>query len=320
MSYLGNLCNDPQLSGYLQDNHEHSSELQETVNNQIEEQNHIQIQPLERQIFEQQSSDSDQLNKHEQNNIPVESVLSLSTCIGTPEKQKICQLSQSSNPNSEVKSLSPDSDSVSEKCLSSAIDSDSEKWFDSESEKGSSPVSSSFDVDVCDDDTISLCDTDCSSSSSSDSSIECNSETDDDKLSLTDGNIQVDIPEKEYQALSLLSCFLRNQFSASTIKDVIHTFKTTFKDSSNISELDFGQMMSYVDTSPVREVHYCIDCKHVFPDDKDVTLCRTANCNGLRYKGTLSNQQNKSRQPRQSFVFSDVEKQLMDLLKAPGIL
>ncbi|XP_021354853.1 uncharacterized protein LOC110451260 [Mizuhopecten yessoensis] len=231
----------------------------------------------------------------EQNDTPTVT-LETSTLLMTPEKQNTYNLS-SSLPNI-------DSDSTS--AFSPDVDSVSEFSFSTDSE--------SVVLGFSDNDTSSSCLDDHSSSFSSSDSFDTIS-----SASETEDNNDAGIPENEYQALTLLSCFLRNQFSASTSKDVIQTIKTMFKHHEDISKLDFGQMMSYVDTTPVREVHYCIKCNTVFPGDKDVFQCQTTNCDGLRYKGVLSNQQSKSRQPNQSFVFSDIRKQLIDLLKTPGI-
>lgn len=127
-----------------------------------------------------------------------------------------------------------------------------------------------------------------------------------------------DIPMKEFQSLSLLSCFYRNNLSASTMKDIIETLKHTFKNYEDISKLSLTEMMSYIDKTTVKEVHYCTLCKEVFPDDDNIFRCETRNCDGLRYKGPLTSQQSNARQPKQCFVFADVKKQLVDLLQTPG--
>ena len=143
--------------------------------------------------------------------------------------------------------------------------------------------------------------------SSSESSIDTDLKTDE------------DIPVKEFQSLSLLSCFLRNKFSASSSQDVLQTIKDTFKECKDIARLDFNEMMTYAGTTPAREIHYCILCNEIFPENEDIFQCSTLNCEGLRYKGSLSSQQIKSRQPKQSFVFSDMKLLLKDLLQTQGI-
>ncbi|KAJ8319642.1 hypothetical protein KUTeg_002805 [Tegillarca granosa] len=119
------------------------------------------------------------------------------------------------------------------------------------------------------------------------------------------------IPEKEFQTLSLVSCFLRNKFSASTTRDVINTFKCTFPSCEELSDMDFGKIMSNIEDVSLKEFHYCIICKQVFPSNVDMFCCGTTNCEGLRYKGPLSSQQ-KKRTP----TFAE---QLTDLLQTPGI-
>lgn len=147
-----------------------------------------------------------------------------------------------------------------------------------------------------------------SDESSSNSSSSCESE-DDNGSKLT---------AQESQALHILSCFSRNNLSASACKDILETMKSLFPNSEVASLLNLNHLLTYVDTTPVREVHYCILCDELFPSDPDVVLCATVNCEGLRYKGSRQNQQQKGRQPRKSFVMADIKKQLEDLLQTPG--
>lgn len=165
----------------------------------------------------------------------------------------------------------------------------------------------------------------CSLSDSEIESYLSDSSSEEDNVSSSESSLDTDfktdeeIPVKEFQSLSLLSCFLRNKFSACSSQDVIQTMKDTFKECEDIARLDFNEMMTFVGTTPPRDIHYCILCNEIFPDNEDIYLCSTRNCEGLRYKGSLSSQQIKSRQPKQSFVFSDMKSQLKDLLQTPGI-
>ncbi|KAH3696265.1 hypothetical protein DPMN_083730 [Dreissena polymorpha] len=126
------------------------------------------------------------------------------------------------------------------------------------------------------------------------------------------------LPEKEFQALSLVSCFLRNKFSKSSSRDVINTFKSTFHHCQELSNLDFETIMSNIEDISLKVFHYCILCKQVIPFDGDIFRCTTPNCEGLRYKGALSNLKKKGREPVQCFLFTDIKKQLVDLLETPG--
>ncbi|XP_062604037.1 uncharacterized protein LOC134265829 isoform X2 [Saccostrea cucullata] len=159
-----------------------------------------------------------------------------------------------------------------------------------------------------------------SESCSLDSDTETFSNESDSDIIPENSENNLNMPKKEYQALSLLSCFLRNKFSASASKDVIDTLKKTFPKSEEVCALDWDEMLSHTDNTPMHEIHYCTLCNKVFPvEDDDVFQCQSRDCDGLRYKGPLSKQQTKTRQPRQVFVFADVGKQLMDLLQTPGI-
>lgn len=151
------------------------------------------------------------------------------------------------------------------------------------------------------------------------SSIPTSSESDDSEDdNVTDSGISsTDLPTKDFQALSLLSCFLRNKFSDSACKDVIATLKETFV-SEEISSLNYNEILSRVDLSPLHEIHYCSLCHTIFPEDRDIFHCMNPNCNGLRYKGSLAAQSNKARQPTQMFVFADIKAQLVALLETPG--
>lgn len=130
--------------------------------------------------------------------------------------------------------------------------------------------------------------------------------------------------ESEIQALTILSCFLRNNLAASACKDILDTIKGTmgelFPNSKELSILNLGNILSHIDISPVQEVHYCILCNEVFPENTDKFRCSTVSCKGLRYKGPESSQHKKGRQPRQCFVMADTRKQLINLLQTPGKL
>ena len=130
---------------------------------------------------------------------------------------------------------------------------------------------------------------------------------------------QKPLSEHEAQALTILSCFLRNNLSASACRDILQTMKTLFPKSESVSSLDFDRILAHVDTSNTKEIAYCTICNQTFPETLDQFQCSTINCDGLRYKGPLSNQLKPGRLPRQSFVFADPEKQLADLLHSPGL-
>ena len=141
-------------------------------------------------------------------------------------------------------------------------------------------------------------------------------ETEDDN-GMDSGISSTDLPTKDFQALSLLSCFLRNKFSDSAYKDIIATLKETFV-SEEISSLNYNEILSRVDLSPLHEIHYCSLCHTIFPEDRDIFHCMNPNCNGLYYKESLAAQLNKARQPTQMFVFADIKAQLVALLEMPG--
>lgn len=131
------------------------------------------------------------------------------------------------------------------------------------------------------------------------------------------------LSENEMQALKILACFQRHNLSLSASKDILKMMRSLFPASENIKILDLEYIYDIVNTNnsnSVREVHYCENCNTAFPDDSDIFKCIKGNCDGLRYKGSQSNQKGRDRQPRKCFLIADVKAQLRSLLKTPGIL
>lgn len=123
----------------------------------------------------------------------------------------------------------------------------------------------------------------------------------------------------ESPALSLLSCFIRHNMSASACKDIISAIKKMCPDADPLQALSYEDIWKSVSTSAgqVKEFHYCLSCCTVFPNDPDIVHCQIDGCGGLRYKGT--DQHKNGRQPRQKLVFADIRSQVRLLLEAPGI-
>lgn len=122
--------------------------------------------------------------------------------------------------------------------------------------------------------------------------------------------------KNEHKALKILSCFQRNNLSGTACNDILKTFGSIFMDSKDILNYDYIQ--SFVGKHTLKEVCYCENCHCVFPNDPEVYSCATAGCQGLRYKGTLTQQQKQDRLPRKSFIIADIKSQLKDLLQTPG--
>lgn len=142
----------------------------------------------------------------------------------------------------------------------------------------------------------------------SSSSVTANANSDDDTHLLTN----------ELEALKIVSCFRRHNLTASACKDISATVRSLCKDSKSAHVLNYDYLMSFVDTNVLKEVHYCELCSEVFPDDPDIIRCQSASCEGFRYKGPISKQNSKDRQPRKCFIVADIKKQISDLLQSPG--
>jgi hypothetical protein len=106
------------------------------------------------------------------------------------------------------------------------------------------------------------------------------------------------IPDKDSAALSILSCFLRNNLLASASKDILQTFKNILPDVRELQEISFQTIWSKIDCMGVKEFHYCTTCDNLVPfsDEKD-SKCNNQ-CPGLRYKGMIEDQLKKGRQLR----------------------
>ncbi len=131
-------------------------------------------------------------------------------------------------------------------------------------------------------------------------------------------NVRGSTSEEECQAKEILSCFLRNCFSASASKDILHTMKKLFQ-KDGICIPNYDQIWKGINPGKgFKEVHYCIKCHAVFPGDIEEFECDTNECDGLRYKGSIASQRNSGRQPKQFFLLADIETQLQCFLSSPG--
>lgn len=124
--------------------------------------------------------------------------------------------------------------------------------------------------------------------------------------------------ETELNALCLVSYFQRHNSSSIAKKDLLGLLRVLCPDSSQIHDFTYDQVMSVAGNTNYVTVDYCSICSKNFPEDPDVFRCETDGCFGLRYMGHLTAQQKASRQPVNSFVLADVEKQLQFILERKG--
>jgi hypothetical protein len=150
-----------------------------------------------------------------------------------------------------------------------------EKMLESASNMSVDYDSSDFELDLFH---FTSSDSDKSQSLDSDDSLvdtsSSDSDVDPDDLPIDSELLKhpMNMTEKEYQSVTLLECFLRNQFSASASKDTINTLKETFPKVKEITDLDWD-MLSHIDQTPLKEIHYCDVCTKTFPDNKDIFYC-----------------------------------------------
>ena len=79
---------------------------------------------------------------------------------------------------------------------------------------------------------------------------------------------------------------------------------------------DFLKMTA--ETLDYKTYHYCLSCNALFPLDPGQFICQTVGCNSYRYKGDLASQTQSCRQPNASFLISNIESQLRQVLEKPG--
>lgn len=187
-------------------------------------------------------------------------------------------------------------------------------------------ISHEYDVNECSDinsDYSTSCTSNLSSNTSSnnndfsdlssDSSFDTDSCESDKQVNSVD-----ELDKTSSQAVAVLSCFMRNNFSISASKDILNTMTSTFSDSPSISNHTYESIWNIADQMSCTVIHYCTKCYSVFPSNPDVYACNTANCDGLRYKGSVTHQEKKGRQPAQLFVIADINQQLNSLLSSDG--
>lgn len=127
------------------------------------------------------------------------------------------------------------------------------------------------------------------------------------------------VNEETATKINLLSCFLKHNLTGSACRDIIKTFQSNFTDSDSMKSLNYDDLWKSVDNFSVIDKHYCFKCNAVFPDDKSIFQCDNNGCDGLRYKGTHTQQTLIGRQPRDRFVITDLRAQLKLLLESPGV-
>ena len=90
-------------------------------------------------------------------------------------------------------------------------------------------------------------------------------------------SIQQILSKQESHALSILSCFLRYNMSASACKDVLKTMKNLFPGSEADHVLDYARIWNTMAECALqlKGSHYCLMCCEVYPDNEDVFNCET---------------------------------------------
>ena len=124
-----------------------------------------------------------------------------------------------------------------------------------------------------------------------------------------------DISQNETQILCVLSYILRYNLSGTASKDILKLLPLLYPGTSNLQNITYEQLSSVISDTSYKTVHYCNICSARFPEDPDKFSCSTNGCTGYRYKGPLSSQMKKYRQPNSCFVIADIRKQLQYLFQ-----
>lgn len=122
----------------------------------------------------------------------------------------------------------------------------------------------------------------------------------------------------ELQCLCVMSYVLRHNASGVATKDLIELVTALCPQISKEDTLTYDKVMSLAGNTKCKVIHYCSSCDNVFPDDPDNIVCSNA-CGNFRYKGPLSSQHLKGREPQCQFILADISKQLKFILERKGI-
>lgn len=180
-------------------------------------------------------------------------------------------------------------------------------------------MDSSEDFDL-DDDHQSFEDCVSSSEVESDSDIDGddNDTSDEDKSSHHDSSLASSFSDQEKACMAILSYVSRHCITSEPAKDMIDLIKTACPENETFRTLTYFKVQEVCGKCELHVYDICEKCLALFPlDDSNKYNCSTANCNGLRYKGSAHQQSKKEH--KNSFVTVNIQDQLKDLLERDGI-
>lgn len=182
-------------------------------------------------------------------------------------------------------------------------------------------VESSFVDSDSDEGNESLQSSDSSESDTSDSDTsdsDSDGQPSDDEQHLFEDVKKLNFSVQQLQSLSIVSFVLRHNLTGVAVNDLISLFHVISPEFSNSTK--FEDLLGDVDHVDFKVCHYCPCCGSVFPEPPNVFQCETPKCKGYRYKGNLSAQSKRNRQPCCFFVIADLKSQLKYLLEQDGLL
>ena len=130
------------------------------------------------------------------------------------------------------------------------------------------------------------------------------------------GAIGKDSNSKYSETAILTSFILKHNLSKNASKDLTKLVKCLSK---NKKTPTLSDILAFSGIAIYNIFHYCGKCGYVFsPINSNEFQCKTVNCNGLRYKGSL-NKQGEAKYPRNKFLIADIKTSLKDLLEKKEI-
>ena len=113
-----------------------------------------------------------------------------------------------------------------------------------------------------------------------------------------------ELSEQQVYSLSIVSFILRHKLTGSAVADLLSLLKVIFPGESSylIENVKYEDFLGKIDHVNFKVCHYCPSCGSVFPENPDVFKCAISTCGGFRYKGNISAQTKRNRQPCCFFV------------------
>ena len=130
-------------------------------------------------------------------------------------------------------------------------------------------------------------------------------------------NEESKLSEMEEKCMAVLSYISKFKLTGIASEHLIRLLKLFAPRSDKIQTLSTSNLGSLIDDSEVKYHDVCKNCNKLFPKDEGVIRC--ANCNTLRFQGSIEKQNLKRRISGTFFVTLSLRTQLKDILERNGV-